>query len=708
MKENYLLLNLKKLKEKEKRKLKRYDDAKRDGDHVYAVIKGEAVNHNATTKCITSFNQSAQEKVIEEGYQKYNLNPADIDYLEASAAGAPVGDAIEANAIINVFEKYTDKKNYCAVSTIKSLIGHTTMASGIAGIIHVIKAMEHEQLPYIHNLKNLNTQIKTPSPIYVNNSLKKWNQPDGRKRMAAINSFGAGGTNCHVVLEEGDKVEKTEMNGCYLFPLSANAKETLVELTENMYAWLAENSEKYAMKNLSFTLTSGRKHFKYRKCFVAETKEELCGLLKNVLNNKEDYKNSMTYVMENNMGMELLQSKHQSTSALDGVERRKKLKKAASLYESGLIIDWNMLFAGEKASRISVPIYPFLRNSLWVSNRYQKVASMEVPEDSNRLSPLVHRNISTLKEFKFETVLEKENPLLADHKIQNKAILPGVCYLEMAVVSCEHLLGESITEVDDIFWSRSIEVEEPKKVYVTVEQEDDFLFYQIVSYEGSKKIVHNRGKVMKAQKENQSIRMDFTSLQKTGKRMERGEEYYEKYAKRGLYFGKVFRSIQNLYIGQNEVFSEIKLVDENSSGYNGYRLAPSILDSVMETVASLVDNIQNDDKIYMPYSLQKLLIYKPLDKKEYISIKKNPTEESLVFDVLIISLDGDVLLEMKGLKLTANDAGYVIEDAINVKEPIEECNNTEEEEVLNLLRKLKEKKITVENAEVYMEETFNG
>lgn len=667
--------------------LKRYEDAKRDGDHIYAVIKGSAVNHNSTTKCITSLDQKAQEQVIEDVYKKYGIDPSHIDYIEANASGAVFGDALEANALTNVFEKYTSQKNYCAVATIKSMIGHTTMASGIAGIIHIVKAMEHQQIPYIHNLEQINKDIKQPSAVYINTEPREWKRSSTHNRMAAIDAFGAGGTNCHMVLEESPARKIDDTENSYLFPISCNRKDGIGTCIENLLAWLKSKRTEYSMKDISFTLTKGRSHFKYRKCFVAETKQELENILELALQDRDKLEESISFVSEECTEKEIALYAKQSVSFLSKAERKMQLQNAAYAYERGCTLEWQQVFEGEEAGRISLPTYPFLKNSLWVSNHYQ------IPKEESNAKELQTSfdlvNSSTLKQYQFETTLYKENPLLEDHKIQGKGILPGVCYLELAAQACRKLTGLQTVELRNVFWSHALEVEDKKKVVVALTQDEDSLFYQIESEEGNKKTVYNRGKFLLVEEPQEEIKLTPEDLDTEGFECKDGKEYYDKYIDRGLYLGDTFRTIQEIYIGKGRVVSRIEYKEQNAIDKEKYILFPSVMDAAMETVVGLVDSIQKDSNIYMPYSLKELHFYHPLESQGFVSVVRRDTKDDTIeCDVKIVNVNGTILVSFVGLTLMPLSEGEAAEIE-NVEKEETNNQNDEEKEILMLLQKLK-------------------
>lgn len=183
--------------------LKDYDKAVADGDHIYGIVRASGINQDGKTNGITAPSALSQTMLERSVYEKGNINPEDITLIEAHGTGTKLGDPIEVKALKESFGKYTKKKHYCALGSVKSNIGHTTMAAGVSSVIKVLLAMKNKQIPPLVNYKQLNEHIDLEnSPFYINTELKDWVVDEGKPRMAAVSAFGFSGTNCHLVIEE--------------------------------------------------------------------------------------------------------------------------------------------------------------------------------------------------------------------------------------------------------------------------------------------------------------------------------------------------------------------------------------------------------------------------------------------------------------------------------------------------------------------------
>ncbi len=183
--------------------LKRLDDALADGDRVYAVLRGSAIGNDGHTMGITTPNMRAQIEVVTAALEAAGMSPDALSYLEAHGTGTMIGDPIELKGLATVLGDRSRGPEPCAVGSVKTNIGHLLSAAGIAGAVKTILAVHHAALPPSLHCDNLNPRFKfTGSPLQVNRELRPWRPADGRPRAAGVSSFGFGGTNAHLVIEQ--------------------------------------------------------------------------------------------------------------------------------------------------------------------------------------------------------------------------------------------------------------------------------------------------------------------------------------------------------------------------------------------------------------------------------------------------------------------------------------------------------------------------
>ena len=219
--------------------LKRLEDALVDGDSIYAVIKGSAVNNDGSHKIgYTAPSVDGQAKVIRAAQSVAEVDPETITYVEAHGTATELGDPIEIAALTKAFHVHTQKKGFCAIGSVKTNIGHLNTAAGVSGLIKTALALKNKLIPPSLHFKNPNPKIDfANSPFYVNAKLAEWMNGTTPRR-AGVSSFGIGGTNAHVVLEEAPEINGMPLAAvsnywCFLRkppPLWRSLPETLLTI----------------------------------------------------------------------------------------------------------------------------------------------------------------------------------------------------------------------------------------------------------------------------------------------------------------------------------------------------------------------------------------------------------------------------------------------------------------------------------------------
>ena len=255
--------------------LKRLEDAINDNDHIYAIIRGSAVNNDGSERVgYTAPSVKGQVQVIRRAQANSDVDRESITYIETHGTGTPLGDKIELEALHQAFRDCNDK-GFCAIGSVKANIGHAGPASGVIGLIKTAMAIEKRIIPPSINYVNENSAIDIfESPFYVNVIPQKWETTSGVIR-AGVSSFGLGGTNVHMILENPIKqIDEEEKDNKKLFVLSAKSEGSLINLIKEYTVFLANHSD-VSKQNMSYTLMSGRESFRYRYSCLFDSVEEL-------------------------------------------------------------------------------------------------------------------------------------------------------------------------------------------------------------------------------------------------------------------------------------------------------------------------------------------------------------------------------------------------------------------------------------------------
>lgn len=345
--------------------LKRLEDAVKDGNKVYAVIRGSLVNQDGKTVGITVPNGEAQKQLLIDVYERAGIAPKDVQYVELHGTGTKVGDPIESNVISEFFGGERDNpEDKCIISSVKANIGHLEAAAGIASVIKAVCSMQERVIAPHIGMKELNPEIKIEDlNVRIPLKLEPWPE-DGKLQIVGVNSFGFGGTNAHVILQEYPKADaiydgrrKHEARPVAL-TLSAKSEYSLKKTAEK-YAELLKTT-KASAEAVCYAVVTNREMHNKRLTIIGNAKEELAENLNKFLDGKEDNriisgnesKDSRLVFVFTGMGPQWYAMGRELFNA-DKVfhDTICKVDEAFSKYLSWSIIDEMML--DEEASRIS-------------------------------------------------------------------------------------------------------------------------------------------------------------------------------------------------------------------------------------------------------------------------------------------------------------------------------------------------------------------
>ena len=247
--------------------LKRLEDAERD--EVRAIIRGSAINNDGSLKVgYTAPSVEGQSQVIAEAQAMAGADPETITYIEAHGTGTNLGDPVEIAALTQAFRFGTDRKNFCAIASLKSNIGHLDAAAGVAGLIKTVLALEEKSIPASLHFKEPNPEIDFDnSPFFVNHELAEW-RAGSTPRRADVSSFGIGGTNAHAILEEAPQPPTAEASRPHQLLLLSAKTATALDTATTRFAERLRNRPDLVLADAAFTLQTGRKELSHRRMIV--------------------------------------------------------------------------------------------------------------------------------------------------------------------------------------------------------------------------------------------------------------------------------------------------------------------------------------------------------------------------------------------------------------------------------------------------------
>lgn len=376
--------------------------AVRDGDPIQAVIRSIASNNDGRSKMgVAAPNPAAQAAVIAEALRSAGVSPQDIGYLEAHGTGTALGDPLEIEGAAEAFRRWTTRRGYCAIGSVKANLGHLESAAGVAGLFRAILAVQHGEVPPALHFESPNRHIAfEESPFFVNDRRRSW--PLAGRRLAAVSSFGFGGTNVHAVVDEAPPAARSAPGGeaPAMLPISARSPAALERLFERYRRSLLPDAD-WTLESACATAALGRKHFPVRLAVVAADADQLRDRLE------------LTSLAEGRLGRGVFLSSaiapgetlarwralaaslsdHDRRALASIVARagseeidqeirtwregcpaeisnaddvRALLSAIAFLYVLGADVDWRKLFPGPRPRKVVLPTYAFENQPYWL------------------------------------------------------------------------------------------------------------------------------------------------------------------------------------------------------------------------------------------------------------------------------------------------------------------------------------------------------
>jgi len=337
--------------------LKRLSTAIKDNDNILAVIKGSSVNSDGQSGGFTVPNGSAQEALIRSALAKANLEPGDIDYIEAHGTGTPLADPIEVNTLTKIFSEHHSADNPLYISSVKTNIGHCESASGVSGVIKAVLSLQTKTLFKHLNFKKLNPWIQLDNSIIPLSNVS-WNRPHGL-RCVGVSSFGFSGSNAHVILQEASAKKKAvrALPETSLLVLSAKSKAALELLLSSYQQYLSKTNDAFA--DICYTAATCRSHFLFRAAIKASTAEQAAAIIE---------QNELTI--------------YQIKNERDLTQKPHTLDQLQTAYQDGFNMDWLAVYQslGGQFEKVKLPLYEFARVEHWFEDK-DKLKDAQMPKN---------------------------------------------------------------------------------------------------------------------------------------------------------------------------------------------------------------------------------------------------------------------------------------------------------------------------------------
>ncbi len=626
--------------------LKSYQQAKVDRDHIYAILKGSAINNDGIKKMsFTAPSIQGQSEVISMALQAAQLTSDSISYVEAHGSATPLGDPIEVAALTQAFTGRSPLLTRCALGSVKSNIGHLDNAAGIAGLIKTALSLKNKQIPPSLHFTTPNPEINfSTSPFYVCQQLTPW-ENFGGTRFAGVSSFGIGGTNAHAILSEAPELNNssTPPNSilCVL-PLSAKSWSALKSLAEQYILFLEKNENQLALIDICYTATQGRVHFSYKIVVIGCQISEIIYSLKIWLKEFNDDKIKNPRVIINDFPYK-------------NVNEAQYIENLAKRYIEGQEINWQDFFKNFPCQRIPLPTYPFQRQRCWMDIIH-----------SETIFSILGKKISLpfSNEIRFENIFNSYQPAYnSHHRLFGKIVVPGSSHLAVfiAALSQTYPYAHYYYFSDIVFLNPFLLLEgSQNKVQVIINTKDKFehTLSMVSSKDEERWLIHIEGKF---NVNNPPFALDKTLDVHTIKSQCRsnltGEEFYNNVWVPGVDTGPSFRWLKHIWFKSGEEAIAYSAPPEDLE-----KIKETLHPGLIETCFQLLNacwnfnntKLKNLGYIYVPFSIQSLnyfnLFTPGIEIWSYARIIEMKSQ-SIIADMSLFDGDGKIILEISGFEV---------------------------------------------------------
>ncbi|MBV9227315.1 MAG: polyketide synthase dehydratase domain-containing protein, partial [Acidobacteriaceae bacterium] len=603
--------------------LKRFDQALADGDTVRAVILGTSVNQDGRTNGLTAPSAKSQAALEVQAYRLANIDPSTISYVEAHGTGTKLGDPIEVEALTRAFREWTDARQFCAIGSVKTNIGHTTAAAGVAGVLKVIGAIERKRIPPSLHFETPNEHISfTQSPFFVNSILKTWEQMNNQPRRAAISSFGFSGTNCHLVLEEPSLPERTKksVDTSQLYVVSGKTPGALSRHISQLADWLGTANGLYSSTDIAFTLARGRSQFVFRAAFVADSLTQLQTQL-------QAWKPSLQLsAMDTTPGESADQIARELADQTEPSKRRTGLQLLSNLFTLGMHLPMNILFPDHSGKRIPLPTYSFEQEHCWGI----RVPPISPPSEEIKRSHLWVKHFSAA------------DPIVKDHQVGGFPILPGTAILLAAHEAISQAPSQTRYDIADLLWVQPVHVpEQGVDLRIELVREDSDWRFQARSGSGVDSHLHAEGRLTpsKAQLENSSWPAVISAISVES------SKFYSSMERLQVRYGPAYQQITSLSVDNNYAFAALAHRQKMDPLPD-----PATFDAALQLIGALASAQRQGDEVrpLLPFALERCTFLSMWPSEAKIRARRAGTDK---FDIQVLDQNGQVCVSITGLTL---------------------------------------------------------
>lgn len=626
--------------------LKPLSKAIADGDPVYAVIKGSAINNDGASNGITAPSRSAQTEVLTEAWERAGIPPETIAYIETHGTGTKLGDPVEIQGIAEAFAKYTSNKQFCGIGSVKSNVGHTVAASGLTSLLKSVLIVQHKMIPPSLHFTAPNPLIAfQDSPVYFVNRLEPIAAQEHPVRVG-VSSFGFSGTNVHLVLEEYRKPtspEQTSATDSVIFTLSAKNERSLQRMADVCARYIRQHPE-LDLADASYTLQMGRGHYSHRLAVLADHRKSLLAALESFVAGADYHavphlyygvhKAAYRHNQDEGSGRPGPMAHASSQSAATLEERMDETAVLAGLcrdYVQGADPNWKLLHAERGKRRVHLPGYSF-DEAVYIPAAKPLPLGTSAP--AALPSMLECRLLSeTAEQDVYDTWFSTQaHWVLNEHRIVGTPTVPGVTYLEIARRIGQRYYPEQPLELKDIVFMKPFSLAEHQQgnvrtvVRKTGTNRRSFSIMsrrtgQSPALDKEEWTTHVEGVMTSTAEENRPQPLDIALLKGRMKRLPRlsasehtGQLQMQSTAV--FEWGARWNNLQDSYADDQEALLSFRLPEQYAGDLHDCWLHPALLDNAANWVSfHLVEGA------YLPFSYESFQIFGPMPPVFYTYVQ---------------------------------------------------------------------------------------
>ncbi len=650
--------------------LKSLSQAEKDHDSIYAVIKNVALNYNGQGgMSIAALNKESHVDLIKTCYREASIDPRDVGYIEAQGMGNQAADVVEWNAINTALKQLCDDKKlkfepgFCRVSTLKPLTGHMHATSALGALFKIIRAFQTAEVHKIVDFKEINPYLETsqtPCRLLTENEVWKSNKTS---RLAGLHSYGSGGNNAHILIEEYVNTDLTKVespgNGIeQLLLISAKSIHARKANIKSLVEYITNNSE-VDLEQLAYTLRTGRDTMMYRTAFIVGSRDDFLKKANQYL--RDEHVPIGVYEGTIDDTKELL-SKSSKNETIDQARKwfvTGNNQAIANHWVNSGAIDTLLLSNRKPIQKLRIPGYSFDLQRCWITAEEANLPpGIETQEEINIIHPFLGMNLSTIERQLFVSTFTGNEFFLTDHQLKGNAVFPGVGYLEMALAAGKNSVDQPIKGLTNIIWQKPLIVSNSKvKVQIELVANDNSMSFEITSVNDADNstTVHGQGEICFGSiKKSRSL--DLKSIQPRLTKRFNTSTLYPLLDTCGNCYGPSFQGIETLWLGKEEALAKIILPPDIRDSQSSFYLHPSVLDSALQPLLAFYcsdSRTSNGNKTYLPFALDEIRIYDHLPGAGYSYVRFcdgfSKDDDVIKADIDFCDNDGNIIVTIRGL-----------------------------------------------------------